>query len=618
MSSTLQEHESSSAATGAVAHTPQVGDLLVSYLEQIGVEYVFGIPGGAIEPLYNAMARSARRGGLRPIVARHETGAAFMADGYTRETGKLGVCCATTGPGATNLITGVASAYADNIPMLVITAQTPLHTFGKGAFQESSTTGINVDGIFQHCTRYSSLVSHIEQFEGKLVAAIMTAFQAPRGPVHLSLPLDILRTPSLVSAPSFQLDRMLEQEEFFRENSIEELLEHIAAAENIALLVGSGCGEAIGDILEFAQRINASVLTTPTAKGLVSSYHPLYKGVFGFAGHNSAYTLLASPQVDLIIAVGTGLGEWDSRGWDTVLMNNRLIHIDSDAEHLVRSPMARMHIYGKLHRLFKVLLKCHSNLSRNIEDSASDTAITQEESVVGKRNTNGVTKLVPLTDTPPYLSADDVAACHDDAIPIKPQRLMYELSRRFPLDTRFLVDTGNSFAWATHYLHPHDRRIAGSRSLTDGSTRSAMGLSAMGWAIGGAVGTALGRLGVPVVCITGDGSFLMSGQEITVAVAESLPVIFIVLNDGALGMVKHGQQLAGAEPVGFELPQVDFCALAKAVGADAYTIRSPQDISNLNIKEICKRQGPTLLDIRIDPEEVPPMAVRIRTLSAVH
>src|SRR3990172_4533678 len=118
----------------------QNADLLVSYLEQIGVEYIFGVPGGAIEPLYNAMARSSRRGGLRPIVARHETGAAFMADGYARETGKLGVCCATTGPGATNLLTGVASAYADNIPMLAITAQTALSTFGKGAVQESGDT----------------------------------------------------------------------------------------------------------------------------------------------------------------------------------------------------------------------------------------------------------------------------------------------------------------------------------------------------------------------------------------------------------------------------------------------------------------------------------------------
>ena len=215
------------------------------------------------------------------------------------------------------------------------------------------------------------------------------------------------------------------------------------------------------------------------------------------------------------------------------------------------------------------------------------------------------------------LGADeDIAACHDDSTPIKPQRLMYELPRLFPPDTRFLLDTGNSFTWATHYFHPYDRRVSGFRAPTNNGARSAKGFSAMGWAIGAAVGTALGCREVPVVCVTGDGSYLMSGQEITVAVTEGLSVFFIILNDSALGMVKHGQQLAGAEPVGYELPQVDFCALAKALGADAYTIRSPQDLKKLNIMEICKRHGPVLLDVHIDADEIPPMGARIRALGS--
>ncbi|HEX2245496.1 MAG TPA: thiamine pyrophosphate-binding protein [Gammaproteobacteria bacterium] len=173
----------------------ELGDLLVAYLEQLNIDYVFGIPGGAIEPLYNALARSRRRGGPRPIVPRHETGAIFMADGYYRQTGKLGVCCATTGPGATNLITGAASAYENHIPILIITAQTALVNFGRGAFQESSCTGINTVGMFQYCTRYNTLVSHVEQFEHKLTAAVTSAFQSPGGPAHLSIPLDVLCSP---------------------------------------------------------------------------------------------------------------------------------------------------------------------------------------------------------------------------------------------------------------------------------------------------------------------------------------------------------------------------------------------------------------------------------------
>ncbi|MGR9107584.1 MAG: thiamine pyrophosphate-binding protein, partial [Gammaproteobacteria bacterium] len=167
--------------TDSVVTSPvfENGDLILYTLEKIGVEYLFGIPGGAIEPLYNALARSQARGGIRSVIARHETGAAFMADGYTRESGIMGVCCSTTGPGATNLLTGVASAYENEIPMLVITAQTPLHTFGRCALQESSCTSVNTIGMFQFCTRYNSLVSHPAQLEHKLNAAIRTAHRPP-------------------------------------------------------------------------------------------------------------------------------------------------------------------------------------------------------------------------------------------------------------------------------------------------------------------------------------------------------------------------------------------------------------------------------------------------------
>ena len=142
-------------------------DLIVAYLKALKVEYIFSVPGGAIEPLYNAIARNQPHGGPKVIVARHESGAAFMAEGYARETGKLGVCCATTGPGSTNLLTGVASAYADNIPMLVITAQTPLPKFGKNALQESSCTAIDTVGIFRYCTTYNTLISHAEQIKDR-------------------------------------------------------------------------------------------------------------------------------------------------------------------------------------------------------------------------------------------------------------------------------------------------------------------------------------------------------------------------------------------------------------------------------------------------------------------
>lgn len=190
---------------------PTMADLLVAYLDQLGIEYVFGVPGGAIEPLYNALARSERRGGVRAVVARHETGAAFMADGYARNSGKLGVCCSTTGPGATNMITGVASAYENNVPMLVITAQTAIATFGKGAIQDSSCTGVNTVGLYTHCTRYNTLISHINQFEHKLAAAIMSAMGSPAGPAHISVPRDVMAMPTLDERVNYQLNTLLDR-----------------------------------------------------------------------------------------------------------------------------------------------------------------------------------------------------------------------------------------------------------------------------------------------------------------------------------------------------------------------------------------------------------------------
>ncbi|RZI43459.1 thiamine pyrophosphate-binding protein [Herbaspirillum sp. HC18] len=583
----------------------EVADLLVAYLEQLGIDYVFGVPGGAIEPIYNALARSARRGGPRPVVARHEAGAAFMADGYTRETGKVGVCCATSGPGATNLITGVACAYDNGVPMLVLTGQPVLPAFGKRALQESACTGINTLGMFRHCTRYNSLVSHPEQMESKLIAALMRATRTPCGPVHLTIPLDILRSPSPQSAPSYDLRALLQPSAMIDEQAVELLAQQVHQARNVVMLVGGWCGEAAGAILQFAALTGASLVTTPDGKGLVSPRHPLFRGVFGFAGHASADAALRDESVDLILAVGTSMGEWTSAGWSDSLLNNRLIHIDESDDHLARSPMAKLHVRGRILTVFERL----SERIRNLQSGEG----------VHKRKQTGATAALERE-----LGLD--AKQDSDATPILPQRLMRDLGRLFPPSTRFLADSGNSVAWAIHYLRPQDRRhgerrTGGERKMTSGRRKTeggwlrvTMDFAPMGWAIGGAIGTAMGNPEAPVVCITGDGSMLMNGQEISVAVAERLTVIYVVLNDAALGMVKHGQRLAGAEQIAYELPRTDFAALARALGAQAFTVRDPEEFNALDISAICDRKGPTLIDVHIDGEEVPPMNLRMRAL----
>jgi len=580
-----------------------VAELIVAYLERLEVDYVFGVPGGAIEPLYNALAASACRGGPRPVVARHETGAAFMADGYTRESGRIGVCVATSGPGATNLITGVACAYDNGIPMLVITGQPALPLFGKRALQESACTGINTLEMFRHCTHYNSLVSHPDQLEAKLVAALMRATRTPRGPVHLSIPLDILRSPTTLRAPSYDIGRLQQVPPLVSDDGVEHLGCHLIKARRIVILLGGGCGAAAAGIVRLAQRLGAMVVTTPDGKGLIAPGHPLHAGVFGFAGHASAEAALRDPAVDLILAVGASMGEWTSAGWSEALLNGRLIHVDESDEHFSRSPMAKLHVQGHLPTLFERLTEW-----------------------LGPAGETQVSERLPQTDCPGDARARMGLREQAEEL-VHPHALMHVLGERLPPATRFLADAGNSMAWAIHYLKPRDWSARANESaapdrdgdpahIAGGWLRVTMDFAPMGWAIGGAVGTALANPNVPVVCLTGDGSILMNGQEISTAVAEKLSVIFIVLNDAAFGMVKHGQRLSGASRVAYELPRTDFAGLAAALGAHSCVVRSVDELATLDFPALCRRNGPTVVDVHIDGEAIPPIGVRIQALRA--
>ncbi len=576
-------------------HKPNVSDLLVNYLKQLDIEFVFGIPGGAIEPFYNSLAKSARENGPRAITARHETGAVFMAEGYHTHTGKIGVCCGTTGPGTTNLITGIASAYANHVPLLIITAQTPLATFGRQAFQESSCTGINTIAMLEPCTRYNSLVSHPEQLELKLVSAVMTAFGQTPGPVHLSIPMDVMNSTECSSEPKFNLKELIRPFPTVNTSQIESLINRLSFAKKTIFVLGEGAICGVSNILLVAQFYNAEIVTTPHGKGLISPYHHAYRGVYGFAGHDSAEQALLNPDVDTVVCVGTTLGEWATNSWNTqALLNDKLIHIDQEEKNFTLTPMASAHIHGSIAGVFEELLHF----------------ITKDSKPFDALNEN---HLSHTTKKLPFL-LDDQAGFIDDSNPIHPARLMRELPDVLPPNTRYLADIGASFAWAIHYLHPFDRRLKGSRSITGGLFRTCIEFSSMGWAIGCSVGAAMALKNQPVVCITGDGSFLMSGQEITIAVQEHLPVIFIILNDQALGMVKHGQKLTEAESVGFEIPPVDFTAFGKAMGVRSITINKPCDLAELKTIDFENLKEPILLDVHIDIEAVPPIKRRTSSI----
>jgi acetolactate synthase-1/2/3 large subunit len=589
----------------------QMGDLLLSYLKQIDVEYVFGIPGGAIEPLYDAIARDQRKGGIRSIVARHETGAAFMCDGYTSNSGVLGVVAVTTGPGSTNLTTGVASAYANQIPMLIITAQTAIEDWGKGGFQESSSsmTGVDTVRLFEPITRFNYVVTHISQFEQLLVTAIRRAYESPRGPVHLSIPSNIFKANAPVSKPSYDLAAIPNPPAHLDEQAFDELCDILTSGYRIAFILGEGCARAMDEVLEVATLLNIEIVTTPHGKGLVSPYHPLHRGVIGFAGHETAGQLVNNDEVRFIVVIGARFGEWDSNRWHENLHGKRLIHIAADSGFFARTPGARMHVRGSIKAIFvKFLEYLESNNFRKV----STNTPAKLHSVEPMRQAAKPTRSFKLDDEKKY---------KDDSTPLKPQRLMKLLARKFPHNTKYLADIGASFAWAIHYLHPykwgpsHEQSEQNSaKEIWPGVFRTCLEFSSMGWAQGAAIGTGFACKGDPVVCITGDGSCLMSGAELTVALQHNLSVIFVVLNDSSYGMVEHGQRLTGAESIGTELPEVSYAKIARAMGIDAYTIRCTQDLLELDVDEITTKRSPTVLDCLIDKAEVPPIGLRTNAL----
>jgi acetolactate synthase-1/2/3 large subunit len=566
-----------------------MSDLIVEYLEQFGVEYVFGIPGTPLGPLFDALARSERKGGPRAVLTRHEAGAAFIADGYARESGRIGVCCSTTGPGATNLITGVASAYAEQVPMLVLTPQTKIPEFSFGCFQDSSRDGVDIMSMFDHCTRYNSMVTHPNQLEKKLAAALTAALGTPKGPAHLSIPMDIFAAEaqgplsfsglhSLLSARKTTVDGAA------LERLGEEVLSVVKRGGRIVLLAGHNAIGAGSEITRFAELVGAAIVTTPRGKAAINPYHPLARGVFGCAGHASARQALADDKVELILAVGSNLGEWSTSKWDPVLMNDRMIHIHNDRGCFARSPMARLHVEGAIGTVF---FRLNERLAGELKPSVT-TPFDPDAAARASYVPAGIQVISPAC----------CASAEGKGL-LKAPQVYTELIRRLPQETRFFIDNSNSVPWSIHYFfHPRPE-----------SYHLSIEFATMAWAVGAAVGGAFGNRKAPSVCIAGDGCYLMSGQEITVAVEQGLPVIFVVLNDQGYGLIRHGHRALGKERIGFDIPPVDFAMMARATGAEAHTIREAKDFDLIDWQALAERQGPTLLHVLIDPEERPPLAM---------
>ena len=571
-----------SAATDATT-----ADLVVTMLERAGVDHIFGVPGGAIENLNTALYNS---GKIKPIVAKHEEGAAFMADGFARVSGRLGVCCSTAGPGATNLITGLATSYADSIPICALTGQVSTAVFGKGALQESSAEGVNITSIFRHFTKYSGMIINEERCGHMMEKAIRLAFCGRSRPVHLSLPADVMKRPAKgCQPPIYRSDARL-----FDRQHVKEAAQILFEAKRPAIIAGWGVvlSRAARELLDLAEFLNIPVATSPKAKGVFPESHPLSLGVLGFAGSPAAKNYLHDDEIDVLLAIGTSFNEMMTSGWDKRLMpNSHLIQIDVDVEEIGRNYPVSMGLEGDA----RIILSERSYALKRELGSAPFA----KRACFGKEDVSLAQKKKTISCNP----ADFITKSGL----YHPQKLILDLQKSLPKDTIFFTDMGNTMAWAIRHLvidAPYSFYLS-------------LGFGGMGYAVAAPIGAKLAFPDRPIVTLVGDGSFLMNGFEVATAVNYNVPVIWVVFNNAMLGMVYHGRRLFKTpipEGIPSEFQRVDFAKIAEGLGARGITIKSPDEITPSLAEEIFLDGRPTVLDVWIDSEAVPPIHSRIETV----
>ncbi len=568
-------------------------EALLDILESEGVEYIFGVPGGPLTGLFEAMADRRK---IRLILAKHEGGAAFMAASYARVTGNLAVCCGTSGPGATNALTGVASAHADSVPVLMLTGQVSTNVFGKGAIQESSAFGIDLVQLFKPVTKLSAMLPSAERMSDTIRSAIRTAMTGRPGAVHINMPADMLRGP--IRHETLRPEQYRVSAHTVDNDAVERAARLLATARRPYLLAGHGVAlaRASDALLELARAFQIPVATSPKGKGVFPENHPLSLGVLGFGGHDLAERYLRAPDLDLLLVVGSSLNEFVTNAWTLPLGTpTNLVQIDLDANVIGRNFPVEVGIVGHAEPVLRELTERATRImveTRRSEFPASHSRIP----------------LDPLHQlrriTPRYMAAE---ALDSESTPMKPQRLMRELRAAMPDDALLFVDNGNSILWGTHYFEV--RRP--NTYFID------LGLSSMGSAVAGVVGGALAAPDQRAVALVGDGAFAMNGFEVHTAVELRLPIVWVVLDNAGYGMVHQGDTLMKGRDLGVSLYRVpiDAAAMARSVGARGVRAKSPAEF-RAAITEALLLDEPTVINAVIDPKEVAPTLVkRVETLA---
>ncbi|NPV62963.1 MAG: acetolactate synthase large subunit [Methanotrichaceae archaeon] len=539
-------------------------------LKREGVDVVFGLPGGVLLPLYDAIYQS----DIRHILVRHEQGAAHMADGYARATGKVGVCIATSGPGATNLVTGIATAYMDSVPMVAITGQVNTFLIGKDAFQEADITGITLP-----ITKHSYLLRSARDIPRVFREAFYIASTGRPGPVLIDLPRDVTVEEIEFSWPELHLpgyNPSLKAHELQVKRAAKALME----AERPVIYAGGGIkfADAHQELVKLAKTLNAPVTTTLMGVGTYPEDDPLSLGMLGM--HGTKYANLAIQESDLILAVGARFDDRVTGKIASFAPRARIIHIDVDPAEIGKNVRVDIPVVADAKNALSALLGQIQPKPRSAWNAKIE----------------GWKKDFPLKYIP-------------DMNVIKPQFVIEKLCELAP-EAVITTEVGQNQMWAAQFFVHKDPR----KFISSG------GLGTMGYGFPAAIGAKMGCPDSEVIDIAGDGSFLMNCQELATAVVNDIPVKVAILNNGCLGMVRQWQELFferrySATILGRTSP--DFVKLAEAFGALGLRASKPSEVEPV-IRAALASDRPTIMDFIVSPvEKVSPMVPAGATLSEI-
>ena len=531
---------------------------LLESLKREGVEVIFGFPGGVVIPIYDCLYDCKD---IRHILVRHEQGAAHAADGYARATGKVGVCLATSGPGATNLVTGIATAYMDSIPIVAITGQVRTTVLGKDAFQEADITGITMP-----ITKHNFLVKNIKELPQVIAEAFLIASTGRPGPVLIDVPIDIslgqldYKPVKNVSMPSYKPNLV------GHPLQIKKAAKLIASAERPVLYVGGGAitSGASAEIIELAERTNILVTNTLLGKGAFPETHPHSLGMLGM--HGTAYANYAMAHCDLIIAVGARFDDRVTGKLDAFAQNAQVIHIDIDPAEIGKTVHVDVPIVGDCKTVLQQLLE----------------RVEPRPKTEWNKQIEQWKKEYPLN----YDGSDSK---------LYPQYVIEQIWEITNGEAIAVTGVGQHQMWAAQFYRCKYPR----QFLSSG------GLGTMGYGLPAGIGAQVGQPDKPVFVIDGDGSFQMNVQEVMTAVADKIPVKVAILNNGFLGMVRQWQELFWNHRYsGVDISaQPDFVKLAEAYGAIGLRVDKKKDVADAIRKSLEYKDKPVIMDFHIEREE---------------